>query len=96
MVGRSSASRAQLGLGGQNPGKTPRFPLLFSLHLHRIHSDAGFRNALGGLLRDRADLAFGRRIVYSDVETAEARDGLRDKIAAIVLFANIRPDVFSL
>src|ERR1700722_12206332 len=56
----------------------------------------GGRKAFGGLLRDRTDLAFRCRIVHSDVEVTEARDGLRDKVADIVFFANIRPDVFSL
>src|SRR5258708_6333777 len=56
----------------------------------------GGRKALGGLLRDRADLALGRRIVHGNVEVTEARDGLRDKVADIVFLTNIRPDVFSL
>jgi hypothetical protein len=45
------------------------------------------RKALGGLLRDRTNLALGCRIVDGDVEATEARDGLRDKIADIVFFA---------
>jgi hypothetical protein len=52
--------------------------------------------AFGGLLRDRAGLAFGAGVVDGDVETAEARDCLVDEITDIVLVADVGADEFGL
>jgi hypothetical protein len=52
--------------------------------------------ALRGLVRDRANLAFGASIVHGDIETAEPCDGLVDQSADVILLANVGVDELSL
>jgi hypothetical protein len=52
--------------------------------------------AFRGLVRDRADLAFGAGVVYRDIETAKPRDGLVDQSADIVLLPDVGVDKFGL
>src|SRR5581483_8067166 len=48
--------------------------------------------AFRGLLRDRADLAFGAGIVHRDVETAKPCDDLVDQVAHFIVVANVGLD----
>ena len=48
--------------------------------------------AVGGLLRHRAGLAFGAGAVDGRIQTTEARDGLIDQVAHIVLAAHVGAD----
>jgi hypothetical protein len=52
--------------------------------------------AFRGLVRDRADLAFGASIVHRDIETTEPCDGLVDQCADIVLRAGVGVDELGL
>jgi hypothetical protein len=52
--------------------------------------------ALRGLVRDRANLAFGASIVHGDIETAEPCDGLVDQSADVILLADVGVDKLSL
>src|SRR4029077_8841117 len=46
-------------------------------------------HAFLGLIRDRANLAFGTGVVHRDIETAKARDGLVDQVADFIVAANV-------
>src|ERR1700704_4243561 len=48
--------------------------------------------AFRGLVRDRANLAFGAGIVHRDIETAKPCDGLVDQGADIILLADVGVD----
>ena len=50
--------------------------------------------AVGGLLRHRAGLALGAGAVDGRVQSAEARDGLIDQIAHVVLATHVGADEF--
>ena len=52
--------------------------------------------AFGGLLGDRARLAFGAGVVDRDIEPAEACDGLVDQIAHVVFVAHVGVDELGL
>src|SRR5882724_344878 len=52
--------------------------------------------ALGGLVRDRANLAFGAGIVHRDIETAKPCDGLVDQRADVILLADVGVDELGL
>src|SRR5713101_881068 len=45
--------------------------------------------ALRGLVRDRANVAFGAGIVHRDIETAKVCDGLVDQVADFIVVANV-------
>jgi hypothetical protein len=51
---------------------------------------------LRGLLRDRANLAFGAGIVHRDIETAKPCDGLVDQSADVILPASVGVDELGL
>ena len=48
--------------------------------------------AFGGLVGDRADLAFGTGIVHRNIETTKPRDGLVDQSADVILLADVGVD----
>src|SRR3984893_8855437 len=48
--------------------------------------------AFRGLVRDRANLAFGASIVHCDIETAKPCDGLVDQSADVILLADVGVD----
>ena len=48
--------------------------------------------AFRGLVRDRANLAFGAGIVHRDIETAKPCDGLVDQVADFIVAANVGLD----
>ena len=48
--------------------------------------------AFGGLVRDRADLAFGSGIVHRDIETTKPRDCFVDQGADVILLADVGVD----
>ena len=52
--------------------------------------------AFRGLVRDRADLAFGGGVVHRDIETAKPRDGLVDHSADVILLADVGVDELGL
>ena len=52
--------------------------------------------AFRGLVRDRANLAFGAGIVHRDIETAKPRDGLVDQSADVILLADVGVDELGL
>src|SRR6185503_6621173 len=52
--------------------------------------------AFRGLVRDRADLAFGSSIVHRDIETAKPCDGLVDQSADVILLADVGLDELGL
>ena len=52
--------------------------------------------AFRGLVRDRADLAFGAGIVHRDIETAKPCDGLVDQSADVILLADVGVDELGL
>jgi hypothetical protein len=52
----------------------------------------GFR----GLVRDRADLAFGAGVVHREIETAKSCDGLVDQSADVILLADVGVDELGL
>src|ERR1700691_1680021 len=67
----------------------------FVLHAQNHPQDIGLERrgkTLRGLVRDRADLSLGSRIVHGDVETAKPRHGLVDHVAHVILLANVGVD----
>jgi hypothetical protein len=52
--------------------------------------------AFRGLVRDRANLAFGAGIVHRDIETAKPCDGLVDHRADVILLADVGVDELGL
>src|SRR6202049_3874434 len=52
--------------------------------------------AFRGLVRDRANLAFGAGIVHRDIETAKPCDGLVDQSADVILLADVGLDELGL
>jgi hypothetical protein len=52
--------------------------------------------AFRGLLRNRANLAFGASIVQRDIETAKPCDGFVDQCADVTLLADIGVDELGL
>src|SRR3984893_4001252 len=52
--------------------------------------------AFRGLVRDRANLAFGAGIVHRDIETAKPCDGLVDQSADVILLADVSVDELGL
>src|SRR6202023_2643618 len=52
--------------------------------------------AFRGLVRDRANLAFGAGIVHRDIETAKPCDGLVDQSADVILLADVGVDELGL
>src|ERR1700729_956403 len=79
-VGRGGVddAAAPLGLHGAH----------FVLHAQDDAENVGLERRgkfFRGLVRDRADLAFGGGVVHRDIETAKPRDGLIDHSADIIL-----------
>ena len=52
--------------------------------------------AFRGLVRDRANLAFGAGIVHGDIETAKPCDGLVDESADVIFLADVGVDELGL
>jgi hypothetical protein len=52
--------------------------------------------AFRGLVRNRANLAFGASIVHRDIETAKPCDGLVDQSADVILLADVGIDELGL
>ena len=52
--------------------------------------------AFRGLVRDRANLAFGPSIVHRDIETSKPCDGLVDQSADVILLADVGVDKLGL
>ena len=52
--------------------------------------------AFRGLIRDRANLAFGAGIVHRDIETAKPCDGLVDQSADVIFVADVGIDELGL
>jgi hypothetical protein len=71
----------------------------FVLHAQDNAEDIGVERrgiAFRGLLRDRADLAFGAGIVHRDIDAAKASYGLVDQSADVILLADVGVDELGL
>ena len=86
-IGRGDVddAAASLGLHGAH----------FVLHAQDHAENVGLERrgkAFRGLIRDRADLAFGAGIVHRDIETAKPFDGLVDQSADVIVLADVGVD----
>ncbi len=71
----------------------------FVLHAQDHAENVGLERrgkAFRGLVRDRADLAFGGGVVHRDIETAKPCDGLVDQGADVILLADVGVDELGL
>src|SRR6202022_2323438 len=71
----------------------------FVLHAQDHAKNVGLERrgkAFRGLIRDRADLAFGGGIVHRDIETAKPCDGLINQSADVILLADVGVDELGL
>jgi hypothetical protein len=72
------------------PLRCPLHDAHFVLHAQDHAENIGVERrgiAFRGLVRDRANLAFGAGIVHRDIETAKPCDGLVDQSADLILVA---------
>ena len=71
----------------------------FVLHAQDHAEDVGVERrgiVFRGLVRDRANLAFGASVVHRDIETAKPCDGLVDQGPDVILFADVGVDELGL